>query len=216
MLKNWHKNPNILLSIAVHLLAWVEFITHPESIKFIVYLYFIQSIFIGIGYVIKILLSKRESDIGMHLNFGQILTSILINSFTAFFFVIHFGIFLLFLGGIGFVSVASKFSGGWGNFVLPATLCMAVGLVLSLPKEIKIIREKNISKFALMFVPYTRLFPFILLFFTEINTNKPSDSLNFTLFMILKTALDVVYFLIVERMYKMETSKPNSASAGFF
>jgi hypothetical protein len=118
-------------------------------------------------------------------------TNIFTNVFSAGFFTLHFGIFIIAFGAIAVFSekIPGKlFDAQW---IYPALLVLLVSFIIDLPFKLLGVRQSDVSLTKLMFVPYVRLFPFGAVFLA---TDELSSVWVFFLFIVLKLIVDLVYY----------------------
>ena len=161
------------------------------SLADLMYVYWGQSMLIGLGYVVRILQLDKFSTEGFKINNRSVDPTPETKRQTAGFFVIHFGIFhvvyLLFIAqdlGLG-----SLFSLGWiaciGSFAVNHWFSFRYHL------EQDKRGEPNIG--TLMFTPYLRIIPMHL---TIIFGSTMADGASLLLFGLLKTGADVLMHVV--------------------
>lgn len=180
---------------------WIEYVIQPANAKGVVLFFWIQSILLGIENVLKMVFSKTGEPIRINGELRSV--TIWTNMFFAVFFTIHFGIFILIFGGMAVIS--DKIPGNLFNlsWLYPAVIALIVGLILELPGKLNAVHKKSPGLMKLMFFPYIRLLPFLLIF----ANNNVKIYWLFPLFLFLKTVADLVYHVFVDRpLYSTKTT----------
>lgn len=162
----------------------------------IVWIYFIQSGFIGFQYFIRMfIIAWRGKGPG---RYG-----------VPFFFAFHFGafhfVYLIFLTVI--TTTNDSFNVDTKN-LLTAFFLLFLNLIFSTGSDIKADKEQGLVPGSLMFTPYLRIIPmhlFIIMGFNEkLSSSVPwffrQDA--FIVFLILKTITDVVLHILVNKTWK--------------
>lgn len=187
------KNTGLWLSIAINLFLLVEYLLDHNNARNIVLIFWIQSITLGVQNVLMMLFSKTGQSLIM--NGVPVKSGIFYNIFTAGFFTIHYGIFILAFGGIAVIE--KKIPGNLGGqaWVYPAIMIILIGAVLELPSKIMTVRHYDVPLMKLMFVPYVRLLPLGAIF---LGASYLESMWLFPLFLVLKLIVDMVYIRFLE------------------
>jgi hypothetical protein len=113
----------------------------------------------------------------------------------AIFFLIHHGIFLILLGL--FAVFERAIPGGSANipWIKVSIVILIVLLIIDLPRKIYSVTQKSPGIFRLMFVPYIRLFPFVLMTF---GVHLMPIGTLMLLFILMKMGVDLVYFFFMK------------------
>lgn len=189
-MKGYFKYFGLWLTLGINLFLLGEYLFNSGNAKNVVFIFWIQSIVLGMQNVFLILFSK--SGFSINNTPGDEKKSVWIsNLFTAGFFTFHYGIFIV---GFGAVAIFSNHIPGrlfQGNWVFPTMVLIAVGALLELPQKILGVRMLETSVAKLMFVPYIRLIPFVIVMMGE---PKIREFWVFPLFLTLKFIVDWVYY----------------------
>ncbi len=195
LLLGWYqRNLGLWLIILINLSLLISFFLNHSNAKIILVIFLIQSVFLGIENILKMLFSKTGEIVKM--NGVDQPSTIFTNLFMAGFFTIHYGIFLMFFGIMAALSKnlppanPEKYA-----TIFPIFLLIGMGIILELPGKLKSVRVSPPGLFKLMFVPYIRLAPLGLIILGE---NIP-QILLFSLFLVLKTGVDIVYYFVVDK-----------------
>lgn len=165
------------------------------NLSTIMWIYWFQSITIGCVNFIRILQLKEFSTDGLQINKKPVEATQGTKNFTAFFFLIHFGLFhfvyvMFFLNGT-FINSAEKIqSVSEIKYILVAVLIFFINHLFSyFYNKSRDTKKQNLG--ALLFNPYIRVIPMHLTisFFTLFNNALP-------LFLILKTFADAIMHVV--------------------
>lgn len=181
------------LVIVFNLWLLAEYIIDPANARSVVLLFLIQSIILGIENVIKMAASNSEEIIDVNGKLQKPNFSLRI--FMSVFFMVHFGVFILVFGI--WALIGTKFSNGlaFQPWVYTAIVLLIVGAIIETPKKVMETRRKKTSLFFLMFIPYLRLLPFGALI---LGNNSLPATVLFPVFLVLKMAVDLVYYRWVD------------------
>ena len=190
----WHSRYlGLWFVLLINAMLLVEYIINPSNAKGVVLFFWIQSIILGIEHVLKLLFAKTGES--MVVNHKLTTSTIGTNLFTAAFFTIHYGIFILSFGAIAIISKSvpgELFNVRW---IFPAVVALLVVSVIELPGKLLQVHRKSPGIAKLMFMPYVRLLPFLLIF---LNISNEAFWI-FPAFLALKVVVEVVYFYFDDR-----------------
>lgn len=198
ILQFWkQRHLGLWLILSINLGLFVDYLIDHDRASVIVLLFWFQSIFLAFENVLKMLFCKTGEPIIV--NNKEQVTGIGTNIFMAMFFLIHHGIFIVFFGAMAILN-KQNFHGLFSHtkFLGTAALLMLVAMLIELPGKIRSVMLKSPGLSKLMFLPYIRLMPFVVL----ILGSEMNQALVFPLFMILKSGVDVVYYLFVDQRHE--------------
>lgn len=195
--KNTFNDPSLILLVLSNLITMATAIFQNWNINDLMLAYWGQSVIIGMANFIKILTLKNFDAGGMTMN-GKVLDAgSAAKNATAFFFLVHYGIFHLVYGvflaafaaadpsqAINFLSVL----GIWGLFFVNHF----ISLINNWPKE----REKKQNLGKMMFFPYFRIIPMHLTIILGGALGLLHQSLVTLIFMSLKTFADIAMHMV--------------------
>jgi hypothetical protein len=195
--KHFHSDLSLWALIASNLIVIVWALIEGWPLAVIIWVYWSQSVTIGILWFFKILTLKEFSTKGFHINNRPVKPTTSAKTQTAIFFLIHYGIFHLvyaiFL--LGLCKTTEK---------LPILFMAAVFLVYQCfsffyNRKWEGKRKPNIGK--MMFFPYARIIPMHLtIIFGRISSKGTfSGEMTLVLFMLLKTLADVIMHVVEKK-----------------
>ena len=182
----------ILLFNGVLLYTYFDGTTSASTL---VLLYFIQSVFIGIQYFIRLLALGRfgvkSEDGTVKRNFG-----------VAFFFLFHYG-FFHFVYSIFLISILADLPGTVDfEIIRPFIGLLIINIIFSSISDIKRDSLAPPASMAVMFQPYLRIVPMHLLIIFGFNTEASGLHWAFMLFIFLKTIADLIMHIVVNRTWR--------------
>lgn len=193
------KNIGLWLAIGFNLFLFAEYWWDPSQSRSVVFLFWLQGIIAGIECLIKIIFAKGavtdSTDAGPIGGFQKLFVSI--------FFIIHFGIFILFMGAFAVFNSSISGSLAFATWVWPSMLLLCIAAIIELPSKVKRTRARETSPFILMFQPYVKLIPLAAIIF---GSEHLAQLWVFPLFLLLKTAADIFYSIVVDGNWKSEIS----------
>lgn len=204
MLKKYFSNPSILFLIAGNLYCIWYYQNYPNAFSTVVWIYWVQSISIGLLNFLNLLTIKNYDPGDFKIN-NQPVTNTN-KGCVAWFFLFHFGgfhfvyaIFLLISIGIRSVNKL-VFIVGIATFFLES--------VLSFIRQKKMENTVQFSIHQLFFLPYVRIIPMHLMILLPAFLGwKPT-----LLFLVLKMGADILSFLLYEGINKKDKFAGNSLS----
>jgi|GEM_PF-1561848 len=193
--KNWHTQKLGLYFVILFNLALLgEYLYDPGNAKYIVGIFWIQSVLLGFENVFKILFAKTGEIINV--NNVPTPTNMRLNAVIAFFFCIHFGVFILIFGLMGIFSKNIPTSNiDKIHLIWPTLIVMFIGVIIEIPGKIMAVRKESPGFARLMFLPYLRLLPFVVLIFVK----DISPNIMFLLFLAVKMGMDVIHYYLAEK-----------------
>lgn len=173
-----YTDAQFITMLVLNLLMIVLYLRNPLEASTIIITYYLQSVLIGVFYVIQLLIKKRI-DGGQNRLIGPL------------FFTFHFGMFH-FVYFIFLITMMDEIPGIVDFSVLGFSL--ATIIAGSVTNTIKMVYNKDGQAPSLsIFVPYLRIVPmhlFIFMAFTRFDATK------FIYFLLLKTAADIITYLV--------------------
>jgi hypothetical protein len=193
------KNPFIDLSLWSLLLSNIVIIffatTEHWDLLTIMWIYWYQSIIIGLFNFIRILQLNEFSTTGFEINNHPVLPTQSTKVYTAFFFLFHFGFFhlvyaIFLASGFLFSSYRGTLGSANSNHIFLTSLIFFANHFFSyFYNRVKDSKQQNIG--SLMFYPYVRIIPMHLtIIFGSI------FNVALVLFLILKTFSDVIMHMV--------------------
>jgi len=202
--KNLFIDPSILSLLVANLATIFFVISEGWSILIVMWIYWFQSIIIGLFNFIRILQLKEFSTEGLMINGRPALPTEGTKIYTAFFFLFHYGFFHF--GYAFFFLQLAVFGESWGfghitletgymNYIyFTATLFFINHLISYIFNKPKDNKKQNIG--TLMFYPYARIIPMHL---TILLGGFFSQAIMI-FFLFLKTIADVIMHIIEHRL----------------
>lgn len=200
-LRNIFSDKEFWLILFFNAAIFYTYLDGTTSASTLVFLYYLQSVFVGIQYFIRLLALGR---MGVVSEDGKVTR----NYGTAFFFLFHYG-FFHFVYAIFLVSVLVDLPGEVDFEVARVFLLALIGnTILSTISDIKRDREEMPLSMAVMFQPYFRIIPMHLLIIFGFNSEARGIEWAFLLFIGLKTIADTLMHVVVNKTWKGK--RPNA------
>lgn len=192
MQKRFLQDPSIILLLLSNIFCIIYYQQHPENFGTIVWIYWFQSVIIGIFNFLDLLTLKNYNPSDVTIN-GKVAKSGG-KGCVAFFFLFHYGMFHLVYAI--FILVQQG---------IPDRRIVFITIIAFLMESLIIFRRKKlyeanhaVNPGVIMFLPYLRIVPMHLLIIIPVFFHiSPS-----ILFLVLKTFADLGFFLITQRMYR--------------
>ena len=196
MLKKLAADPALLFLLLGNLYVIWYYEAHPGSFNTIIWIYWCQSMIIGLFNFAYLLTAPATSNSRMVMENKKTLPS----GCAAFFFLFHYGTFHL----VYFFFILIKFS----LFdVSHIAVLIALGIFI-LESISQFVRQKRITKIQevnesfIFFIPYLRILPMHLIILVPVFLDiKPS-----ILFLLLKTITDLLSYKILKNLYSVKTN----------
>lgn len=195
-LRNILSDPEFWLILAFNSLFVYLYQIHEMDAGEIIWIYFAQSLFIGLQYVIRMLAIARRSD-----EKGRWTMPL--------FFLLHYGgfhfVYLIFLT---IITASSKEIGFNLSSLLPAMGLLAINLLFSVRSDVISDKQSGAKPGNFFFVPYLRIIPmhlFIILGFNrEMDNHLPWLHAQdpFLVFMVLKIISDLILHILINQTWK--------------
>lgn len=193
MLKKALTNPSLLFLLAGNLYCIWYFQNHPDGFATIVWIYWFQSIIIGLFNFLFLLTVKNYDAANFTMN-GKPVTAGN-KGCAAWFFLFHYGFFhfvyaIFLLVGLGVKSIDSK-------LLLIGVAAFFLESILSFIRQKQMESRVVMPIGTLFFLPYLRIFPMhLMILLPEIFGWQPS-----ILFLGLKMVADLLSFLLYEHLF---------------
>ena len=198
------QEPSFWLLIAANLFCLYYYSVNPDGFKTIVWVYWIQSVFIGLFNFIDLLTVKNPDPKSFSINDAPIDGSFKAKGCASLFFLFHYQFFHLAYG----IFILIKVKGTLDILFLQLSL-----LVIVFEGVLTLIRNKNIQKKLqvnygqLFFLPYLRIIPMHLMILAPAVWGLSSAFI----FLALKTLADVGMYLLTRNIYAKESIPVNSS-----
>jgi hypothetical protein len=191
----------LLLIVIFNMYLLVQIWFEPNSIYTALLLFWTQSILIGAANVIRIFAVK---NLAIHSSSNQGY-GLFRRLFLAGFFTIHFGFFhlafLLFILTLRFNNTELSLQPG---ILLPGIIILAIGTISGLPGSIYRMSQRGAGIAQVMFAPYLRIFPIVVLII--INARYP-DFRGIALFVLVKMLAELLLYIFTEGLPAINTRK---------
>jgi len=195
LLKKILFDPGFVFLIAINVYCIWYYQTHPNDFHSLVFLYWGQSVLIGIFNFADLLTVKNIIPGSMKMNDQPIKNDRGSKGCAAFFFLVHYGLFHLVYGI--FILVSSKVNIDF-RFVMLGLAAFSLGLIIQFiqQKQIQKTEPANIGK--MFFLPYLRIIPMHLMILLPAFFKWEAS----VIFLVLKTLADIIMYLITSPMHK--------------
>jgi hypothetical protein len=196
MLKKALSNPSVLFLLAGNLYCIWYFQNHPNGFATIVWIYWFQSIIIGLFNFLFLLTVKNYDAANFTMNNKPVTAGS--KGCAAWFFLFHYGFFhfvyaIFLLVGLGVKSIDSK-------LLLIGVAAFFLESILSFIRQKQMESRVSMPIGTLFFLPYLRIFPMhLMILLPEIFGWPPS-----LLFLGLKMVADLLSFMLYEHLYSQK------------
>lgn len=197
-----HYRAGFWLMLLLNLLLLIEYMWKPEIGNVVVIIFWIQSILLGLETILKILFTP-EGEV-LNVNGKDTRSSFFLNLFTAGFFTVHFGVFIMVMGALSLVFMKDSSGLKMMKYAYPAFFLIVAGVVIELPRKLRGVRRNSPGVVTLMFAPYIRLVPLAIIM---LGSQSMDMKWVFLLFIIGKAVAEWVYFYTVDRQLLQATEK---------
>lgn len=193
-------DPSLWILLAVNAWCIIFYMQHPGSFNTLLWLYWLQSVLIGLFHFLD-LLTVKNMDVGsMTINGQPVNNSAQSKGCASVFFLFHYQFF-------HFVYIIFLFIGNRGpidfRFILISAAILVLELTISLIRNKRIQKEMTINFGLLFFLPYLRIIP-MHLFILLPKFLGISGSL---LFVVLKMLADIGMYLLMRKLYAQPAKK---------
>lgn len=202
MLKKFFSNPSIVFLLAGNIYCIWYYQVYPDGFATVVWIYWFQSIIIGLFNFLDLLSVKAYDGVGFTLNNEPVTKKN--QGCTAWFFLFHYGFFhigyaffLLFIQGI--LSVHKM-------ILLVGIAAFLLESILNFKRQKEMERTVAVNIGSMFFLPYLRIIPMHLMILLPAFLGfRPS-----LVFLLLKMGADILSFIFYQRIYKKNNTEKKS------
>lgn len=215
-LKNIISDRELWFVLVFNMVLAIGYLTGYFSMDTLVWIYYFQSILIGIGNTVRMALLKDYSTANFQVNGQPVEANASTKRFSALFFLFHYGFFHLVY--LIFLVVSSFDNGSKLDFrlVLINVILIAGNTLVSTWSNVLQDRINKPAISSMFFTPYLRVFPmhlFIMIGFTlKTETVIAGIAINqsnlFWVFLMLKIISDSLMHIIVQKSWREKRVKP--------
>jgi len=215
-LKNILSDRELWFVLVFNMVLAVGYMTGYFSMDTLVWIYYFQSILIGIGNTVRMSLLKDYSTANFQVNGESVEPNAATKRFSALFFLFHYGFFHLVY--FIFLAVSSFDNGSKLDFrlVLINVILIAGNTLVSTWSNVLQDRINKPAISTMFFTPYLRVFPmhlFIMIGFTmKTETVIAGFIINqsnlFWVFLLLKIVSDSLMHIIIQKSWREKRIKP--------
>ena len=198
MPKRIFTDPSFLFLLAINIYCIWYYQNNPDEFYSIVFLYWGQSVLIGLFNFVDILTVKNIIPGSMLLNDSPVKSNSKTKGCAASFFAVHYGAFHLAYGI--FILVYSKLKIDF-RFVLIGLAAFSLNLIVQFIRNKQWQQTHSVNLGAMFFLPYLRIVPMHLMILGPAFLHWQAS----TIFLVLKTAADVIMYLVTSPIHKSET-----------
>ncbi|HEV8081461.1 MAG TPA: DUF6498-containing protein [Chitinophagaceae bacterium] len=195
MLKRILFDPAFLFLIAINAYCIWYYQNNPNEFNTLVFLYWGQSVLIGIFNFADLLTAKDIIPGSISINDIPVNNSARSKGCTASFFAVHYGFFHLAYGIFILISTKLKID---FHFVLIGLAAFSLNLTIQFIKHKQWQRTNAVNLGTMFFLPYLRIIPMHLMILGPVFLHWQAS----TIFLVLKTVADVVMYIITSPMHK--------------
>jgi hypothetical protein len=192
LLKKLILQPEFIILLLGNAICYWYFIDHREGFGTIIWIYWCQSVIIGLFNFFDLLLIKKFSAKDFKLNDEPVTEKN--KGCTAWFFLLHYGFFHF----VYFFFLAIKFHAALNSkIILLAVAAFFLESLLAFRRKLAIEKEITVSLGSIFMLPYIRIIPMHLTILLPSFFNwQPA-----VLFILLKTLADIIFYIVVQRIY---------------
>jgi hypothetical protein len=200
LLKRIFTDPAFLFLIAINAYCIWYYQNNPDEFNTVVFLYWGQSVLIGLFNFIDILTVKNIIPGSMEWNDKPVTNTSKTKGCAASFFAMHYGFFHLAYGI--FLLIFTKLKIDF-HFVLIGLVAFSMNLIIEFirHKQWQATHSVNLGK--MFFLPYIRIIPMHLMILGPVFLHWQAS----TIFLVLKTAADVIMYLVTSPIHKTDLAK---------
>jgi hypothetical protein len=190
--------PGFLILLAGNAYCLWYFANYQDGFATVIWIYWIQSVIIGIFNFLDILTIKNYDKNEFRMNSKPGTTDS--KGCTAWFFLLHYGAFHF----AYFFFLAFKYLGqANGRMVMLGTAAFFIESIISFRRKKEIEAQKKFNLGTLFFLPYLRIIPMHLtIIFPAFMNWKPS-----IFFLLLKTLADVILYFVTRKLYSTKSGE---------
>jgi hypothetical protein len=195
LLKRILFDPAFLFLVAINVYCIWYYQNNPDEFYTIVFLYWGQSVLIGLFNFVDILTVKNVVPGSMELNDSPVKSTAKTKGCAATFFAVHYGAFHLAYGI--FILVYSKLKIDF-RFVLIGLAAFSLNLIMQFARNKQWQQTHSVNLGAMFFLPYLRIVPMHLMILGPVFLHWQAS----TIFLVLKTAADVIMYIVTSPIHK--------------
>lgn len=191
------QDPSFIILLLVNAFCIYYFDQHPEGFKTVVWIYWVQSVLIGIFNFLDLLTIKNGDPGGFTINNKPFDNSVGSRGCAAFFFLFHYQVFHLVYAIFIFAQVKGPLD--FRVFMISVAI-IAIELAIGFVRN-KIYQQTNrVNVGSLFFLPYLRIVPMHLMILMPAFLGIKSPMI----FLVLKTFADMGMYFLTRRMYRKD------------
>ena len=196
MLKRIITDPAFIFLLLINAYCIWYYQAHPNEFNSLVFLYWGQSVLIGLFNFVDMLTVKNVIPGSIKLNEKPVTDTAERKGCSAFFFLVHYG-FFHFVYGI-FILIYTKLDINF-KFVWIGLAAFSLNLIIQFiqHKQLQQTTAANLS--TMFFLPYLRIIPMHLMIILPAFFHVQAS----ILFLLLKTAADIIMYLITSPLHKV-------------
>lgn len=195
MLKRILFDPAFLFLIAINAYCIWYYQNNPNEFNTIVFLYWGQSVLIGIFNFADLLTVKNVIPGSMSINDAPVNNSARSKGCAASFFAVHYGFFHLAYGIFILISTKLKID---FHFVLIGLAAFSLNLIIQFIRHKQWQKTNAVNLGAMFFLPYLRIIPMHLMILGPVFLHWQAS----TIFLVLKAVADVIMYLVTSPIHK--------------
>lgn len=189
------QEPSFWLLLLANLFCLYYYTRHPEGFKTIVWIYWLQSVFIGLFNFLDLLTVKNPETTSMTINGQPVNKSWKTKGCAAFFFLFHYQFFHLVYAIFLLTIIKGKLD---ILFLQLALLVIVFEGVLSFIRNKKMQQDNPVNFGRLFFLPYLRIIPMHLMILAPAFLGIS----NILVFLVLKTLADIGMHILTRKIYE--------------
>ena len=195
MLRRILSDPAFLFLIGINAYCIWYYQKNPDEFNTIVFLYWGQSVLIGLFNFVDILTVKNIIPDSLEFNESPVKSNSKTKGCAASFFAVHYGFFHLAYGI--FILVNSKLKIDF-HFVLIGLAAFSLNLIIEFIRHKQWQSTNAVNLGRMFFLPYLRIIPMHLMILGPAFLNWKAS----TIFLVLKTFADVIMYLVTSPIHK--------------
>ena len=193
MLKKYFSNPSIIFLLAGNLYCIWYYEAHPDGFATVVWIYWFQSIIIGLFNFLDLLTVKNFDGAGFTMNDRPVTQKS--QGCTALFFLVHYGFFHI--GYAVFLLINQDILSVHKMILLIGIATFLLESIINFKRQKEMERTLTVNIGSMFFLPYLRIVPMhLMILIPSFFGVKPS-----LVFLILKMGADILSFILYHRIY---------------
>ncbi len=193
------QDPSFIILLLVNAFCIYYFDQHPEGFKTVVWIYWVQSVLIGLFNFLDLLTIKNADPAGFKINDKPYDNSVGSRGCAAFFFLFHYQVFHLVYAIFIFAQVKGPLD--FRVFVISVAI-IAIELAMGFVRNKRYQQKNRVNVGHLFFLPYLRIIPMHLMILLPAFLGLSSTMI----FLLLKTLADIGMYFLTRRMYQRNPS----------